>query len=418
MTPLTRISNRMSEIRQRLGEIAALEGDDYTDEIAAENSELQRELTRLEPQLRAARLAAGDDAEPQPAAAGGAAPSELAGRIQLREYLSGALSGNGIDANSAEGELNVELGLDTDMIPLEAFASDASQGTPMRVDRPLQQRADVATTVPSDVMASQAPIGQRVFAGSILEFCGVMMPTVPRGERTYPVLTAGSAAATVAKGAAQEATAGTITSLNLAPVRGQIRYQVQLEDLAVMDLEPTLRADGRAALTEHLSDRALNGSGTAPQVQGLFAALTNPTAGSTVMNFDLLLAGATGGIDGLWASMLSQRRLLLGANTYRLATGQFKGDELAVLDYLRAQGCDVRASSLIAAPSSDNQAALGISTGGPGPKAVLPVWQGIQVIRDNTSDAASGKVNLTLNVLYNFRVLRTAAYQELTFHLA
>lgn len=405
-----------SKRRERAAEISMLEGDDYTDEIAAEYKQLEADQKKSEVQLRAAIDAVGDAPEPEPQDSEGNAPDELTGKIQLRAYLSGGISGKGIDPHSAEGELNAELGLDLDMIPLEAFAPvDIPGAMPMRV------RADAATAAPSNVGRTVAPIGQRVFADSILDFCQVAMPTVPRGERTYPVITAGSTVGTVAKGASREATAGTITSTNLSPRRGQIRYLLQVEDLAVMDMEAALRMDGRSALIEHLSNQALNGNGTAPNPTGFLQALTDPTAPTVEADFAAYVAAAAGRIDGLWASAMGQVRLLLGDETYRHAAQEFASNTaVSAVDYLTRAGSMVRATSLMPATdsTSKDQQGITIATGGPGPKAVLPVWNGLQMVRDNQSAAASGQIALTFYYLYAFHVVRAGAYSQVAFQLS
>ena len=53
MTNSQRLSVRLSEIRQRLNEVAGLEGDAFTDEIRQESDRLQVEFRDKEPSIGA-----------------------------------------------------------------------------------------------------------------------------------------------------------------------------------------------------------------------------------------------------------------------------------------------------------------------------------------------------------------------------
>ena len=55
-----KIELRRSKIRERLGEITQLSGDDYSDEIRTEESGLQDELTSSEQRMRSAKLSEDD----------------------------------------------------------------------------------------------------------------------------------------------------------------------------------------------------------------------------------------------------------------------------------------------------------------------------------------------------------------------
>ncbi len=61
MTKSQRLALRRSEIRERLNEIAGLEGDDLTEEIRQEAASLQTEFQDVEVRWRAAVVAEGDD---------------------------------------------------------------------------------------------------------------------------------------------------------------------------------------------------------------------------------------------------------------------------------------------------------------------------------------------------------------------
>ena len=60
MTNSQRLAVRLSEIRQRLNEIAGLKGDAFTDEIRQESDKLQADFRDKETQYRAAVIAEGE----------------------------------------------------------------------------------------------------------------------------------------------------------------------------------------------------------------------------------------------------------------------------------------------------------------------------------------------------------------------
>lgn len=101
MTRSQTLAVRLSEIRQRLNEIAGFEGDTLTDEIRAESDRLTAEYRDKETQHRAAIVAEGEE-EGRDAGSfgnGDGEPAEvraLMGRIRLSDYLAPAAAGTGL----------------------------------------------------------------------------------------------------------------------------------------------------------------------------------------------------------------------------------------------------------------------------------------------------------------------------------
>ena len=101
MTNAMKLTIRLSEIRQRLNEIAGLEGDAMTDEIRNEADKLGTEYRNAETQHRSAIIAEGEE---QRAAEGefgngDGEPAEvraLMGRVVLPDYLRAAAAGVGL----------------------------------------------------------------------------------------------------------------------------------------------------------------------------------------------------------------------------------------------------------------------------------------------------------------------------------
>ena len=84
MTKAQKLSLRLSEIRQRLNEIAGFDGDDLTDEIRSESDKLTREFRDSETQYRAAVTAESEDEERAREASGEVLDSETRERLALR----------------------------------------------------------------------------------------------------------------------------------------------------------------------------------------------------------------------------------------------------------------------------------------------------------------------------------------------
>ena len=114
MTESQRLTVRASEIRQRLNEIAGLDGDALTDEIRTEGDKLNTEYRDVETKLRAALVA-----EDQPPAElrDGMMDAEtrafvaLRNRTRLGRYFDACL--NQTPVSGPEKELNELRGLDT-----------------------------------------------------------------------------------------------------------------------------------------------------------------------------------------------------------------------------------------------------------------------------------------------------------------
>lgn len=98
---------RLSEIRQRLNEVAGLEGDALTDEIRAEADKLTGEYRDKETQHRAALVAESDDERAAEGIFGNSdgEPAEvraLLGRVRLPDYLGAAAAGLGLSGAPVE----------------------------------------------------------------------------------------------------------------------------------------------------------------------------------------------------------------------------------------------------------------------------------------------------------------------------
>ena len=122
--------------------------------------------------------------------------------------------------------------------------------------------------------------------------------------------------------------------------------------------EAALRRDLGRQIDDVVSDQIINGTGTAPQVQGLSAALpavSTPTGNpANFANFVSLLVEM---IDGIYATSFNDLRLLLGVELWKQAAEAKKSDEsdLYALDYLNAKARSTNLSAFIPAPASSRR---------------------------------------------------------------
>ena len=421
-----KISLRTSEIRQRLNEIAGLENDKLTDEIRAESVTLRKELDGKETEFRKAveaedtetRHRGGqDDGE-------GAEFRALCEKVRLGRFLGEIAGGVELASDTPEAEMRSALKIPRGLIPWAAFDPGEKRDAPG--GGKTENRADTATGAPSSIAAMQNQILARVFAPTAAMFAGVAMRSVSRGDAVYPVIQSGQDAATLAKGSEHMAGAATIESTTLDRRRATARYIFRLEDSAGMGetLEMALREDMVAAIAESIDKGVLSGDGVAPNPSGFFdpssGSLTIPAADpSSVVDFATGIAAVAGAVEGRYASNLSQVRTLVNGDAYGELAAAFTTAGLdSAADYLMGRSGGIRASANMPATDSTIALCLSYRAGAMGASAVLPTWQGVQVYRDEATRIAQGEIALTAVALFNFAVLRPAAYQVFKLKVA
>ena len=343
-----RIAVRMSEVRQRLNEIAGLEGDAMTDEITAEAETLHGEYAKLETQHRAALVGQGEgETVTETSEPVDEDRAELERRATLSGILSGIMSGRGADG--AEAELQAELGLDGDQVPLVLLSEHRAT---------TEDRTTGQTPAPATVGADQRPIIPAVFPRSASAYLGVRMPTVGVGESVFTVLTTNLAPGTPDAGVDQAHSAGAFTPTKLNPHRIQGSFFIRREDRASLaGMEEALRMNLSDAMSAKMDAEVIDGD------QGfLGSGLTAPTAPTTEADYGayrgLLFDPAV--IDGLYSYTAGDIRLLFGPATYAHAAGQYRGnsDNMDALAALRRDAGGVQVSSHIPAAISTKHLSL------------------------------------------------------------
>ena len=406
-----KIELRLSEVRSRLNEISGLEGDALTDEVRAESGTLQSEYADLETRHRAAIVADPDGQPTQNGDSEARERRELVERVELREYLGEAATGR--EATGAARELRSAV-----------FGEQSRPGlVPWELlDPGPEVRADASTSAPADVGASQDTILGRVFAATIGAYLGVEMPMVPAGEANFPVLSAGVTPTIVAKGTVKDAESATITGTTLEPRRLQARYLFSIEDATrLRGMEEALRADLAGALGSAMDAQILNGNGTAPNVNGFLNEIPAPAIPTVLVDAATFVATIAAAVDGRYSRNLMGVRALVGSASYQLAASAVAANgQIYVADYLIQRSGGFVVSDHIAGPPASGtlakiqesilyRAAFGMGS------AVCPIWNGFELIRDPYTAASKGQVSVTAIALWNFKVLREAAYLRARF---
>ena len=412
MTTSQRLQLELSKVRTRLNAISGMESLD--EDTRTELTELESRYQDLEAQHRAAILSEGGPSESENTGEG-AELRALTRRAKLANYLAAATNGQPVDG--AEAELREAYGIkDASTVPWAAIAPHE-----------VEERADAATPAPSTLPRQQDEIMARVFPMSATNFLGVDMPRVGVGESAYPVLTGGTTVSTQAKGAGQDAVAGSFGVLNLTPRRLTARYLFSVEDLAVLKgMESALREDLTSALMDGLDDAILNGNATAPNVTGIIGGagqtggLTAPVAVTAESSYTSYLETIGSQIDGRYAHRASDIKMLIGGGTaahmiQEIQAGSGTSAYDAVTRLVGDEG--LRVSGHIAAPGAATKNQTAVVRRGNNRTAVAPLWEGIRLIRDEITRAGTGEIAITAVALYSFGFKRTDEYKLVAFNV-
>lgn len=394
---------------QLKGRIAANEaalkrlGDDATTEERAQYEQVTGlDKTMLEAVEKAVEAAKRED-EPE--------WRQLTASIDTADYIPAALRDRAIEGRAAE--INKELGLTDRHMPYAALL-DEKDRTEMRAD------ADVAV-VDAAKGKPRMNVIPRVFRRSDAAFCGVMMPSAPRGLPIYPVFTSGAAGDMAAPGAGVDAETTTFTGTMIEPTRATANYLMRVEDAAQFaDLESLLRADLRAALNKLMDDAVVSLDATGANPGSIISHATgapaaNPAAVATLADLDTAF---TDGIDGLYAYSRAGVRILHGIELEKYL-GKTRHTEVpdTYANILARSGGERRATSRIPKdmPVANIERAYRIVPAEM--RAYAPVWEGLEMIRDPYTDAKSGKVRITMLMLFGFDIPR-GTVTELRFKTA
>ena len=415
-----RLEVRASEIRAKLNTIAAL--DTLTDEQTAEVATLTKEYGDVETRKRAAIIAEGGDNGGQTIETADAETRErleIRGRSRVGAFLLAALQGR--QPGGAEAEYAAALNCPSGHIPIDLWEHDRPAPT-------AEVRA--ATPAPSSgTGVTVAPVSPFLFAPSIAPRLGIDMPSVGSGGYSEMTVTTSVPAAPKAKGADADSTAGALTAVTATPRRISARMTVTLEDVAAIgqsSFESALRQNTSMALSDAYDSQCIAGDGTAPNVNGLIAQLTDPTNPTTIATFDAFVKAFADQVDGLFASMVKEVSIITNTDAYKLAAQTFRGTAAnggpvaTAADYLLASTGGFRTNKRM--PATTGTIARGIvhRLGQRGIRtASHPTW-GTLSIDDVFTDSRSGQRHFTVHALVGDKVLivQPGAYDLVEFKVA
>ena len=240
------------------------------------------------------------------------------------------------------------------------------------------------------------------------------MPSVGVGEAGYPYLSAGTTVSMQSPSGEQAATAGTFAGETLSPVRLTGSYEFRIEDMyKLRGVEEALRRDLRASLMDAMDAQIISGNGTAPSVSGLMDALTAPTNPTGADTYADLREKFTGKVDGIYSYGLGDLRVALGTHGYAYMEGVYRGNNGLDSAYESISGAlgDVFVSSRMPAAASNISQILIHKSAYPDLTAVAPIWSAFDLIPDVFTGAKKGERSLTAIMLWNFKLIRTDAFE-------
>ena len=413
-----------SELHQRIRELNALET--LTDEQRAELDTATRRVQAIEIEVRAALTEEAESERVETRDASNLTPEqrerlELRGRASVGRYLAAALSGRSV--TGAEAELQQAAGVDG--IPIEAWETrERLEARARAAAGTVEHRA--ITPAPGTVGVNMDLLRPEVFAASIADRLMIEMPMVESGTYATGTLSSGAAPAdVVAKSAEVPQVAGSFAVGTTTPHRAGASLALTLEDIAAVgapNFESVLRDNISMVLADEIDDQMINGDNQNDDIHGILSRLTDPAApAANVETWTRFLAIQASGIDGLWATELSQIAMVVNPETYRLAAATFQGadSEESAASYLKRVGADFWTNKRM--PDKANNIAKGIlcRKGRPGMRtAVCPHW-GYISIDDIYSGARKGERYFTVSVLIGDVILvQPDAYAEVAFRVS
>ena len=395
MRPSQRLAIRASEIRENLSTFAEIE-EELTTEQRAGLVKLRSEYQDVESKLTAALISEDKPVEIRHAEGSeGAEMRALIGQCNVGNIFDCAVEKRSL-SDGPEFELQTHHGLAPNQIPLEL----------------LETRA--VSPAPGQVGQNQSEIIPYVFPQSCAAYLAIDMPTVGVGDSVYPVLTSELEVHTPAENVSAAETTGSFSASVLSPARIQASFFYSREDRArFAGMDSALRQNLSEGLSDGLDKQILAGT------NGLFTSTNLPNNNvSAVTSFaDYITNFAYSRVDGRYASMASEVRAVVGASTYSHMGGVYRNTSVDrnTIDRLMEITGGVKVSSHVPAAASNKQNA--VIRRGSRRDMVSPIWNGISIIPDEITLAATGQIKITAVMLHAVKILRQDGfYKQQTQH--
>ena len=400
MTDKQRLELRNSEIRSRL---ATLGAEDATEGGRVEIDTLAVEYASNESRLRAFMVAGDAPVETSTTRKEGQERAELYQAASVGDLVFALVNGRSGVQGGAMGELQKEYKLADNEIHIRQLTPETYSVTPG------------ATNVGQD----QQPIVPYVFPQSCAAFLGIDMPTVGVGEAVYPVLTSVLDVRTPAENADADETTGAFSADVLSPSRIQASFFYSREDRArFAGMDESLRENLSEGLSDGLDKAIISGA------NGLLTDTNLPNNNvSAVTTFPLYKSDfAYSRVDGRYASMTSDIRIVMGSGTYAhastvyRASGNASDAADAALNVLMADTGGVKVSAHVPAVASSKQNAivrLGMRR-----DMVAPIWSNIALVPDELTLIKKGQIQITAIMLSAQKVLRADGFHKQQVQIA
>ena len=394
MKTSAKIQIQISEVRSKLNGLAG-ETEALTEEQRATADAAQVEYADLEVKLRASLTAEGDE-ETRAREMFSDDPAAVEYRALVRKASIGRIFDSVMahgQTSGPEAELQQHRGLASNQIPLAL----------------LETRA--VTPGPTNVGTMQQEIIPYVFPASLAAFLSVDVPTVPVGEAIFPVLTSELSVEALAAAAAGTETTGAFAAEALSPSRLQASFYFSREDRArFQGLDESLRMNLSQGLSDGLDAQIAAGT------KGLWSGtnLSNNAASATTTFASYVANMGYGRVDGRYAPMLSDIRIVMGQATFAHAGTVYRGnnsDENSI-DRLMSITAGVRVSAHVPAVSNAHKQNAVVRLG-TAKDMVAPIWEGIEIIPDSITKASSGQIVLTAVMLHAVKILRMGGFVKI-----
>ena len=401
MDKILELELRQSEARQELADL--LEKDADNEQVGS----LTSELRQLDKKIMAHKLA---DPEPETRTVAGSPEgrelAELRSRIDMGDYLKGAISHAGV-RDGAAAEYNTHLGL---------------EGNKFSLDMLVEHRAKRD----GDAEGNQATWVDRVFHDTAAMQVGINFVSVSPGVYAIPVTTAGGTPGQLGRAEAAAESTYTVAVTEMKPARRAVHgiYSVE-DDARLPGLADAIIRDMRAAMVESVDLAIFNGDGGANENVGDIvgmrtAAITEQTlTQANKIKGDEILKVLLAYVDGQYAASMSDVRIAASVGSNVLWGGTVHApavDNMTVAAFLRENGVTwtTRGGIDTATANGDFGAYIGLARGNDG-AGLAAVWMAAELIMDPYSGAKSGEVQLTLNYLWQLAFPRTGNFRRIKY---
>ena len=396
MTILQKLQIKQSSIRESINTLLGLEI--RTTDQDAELEKLTGEGQGLEPQIRAAIVAAPD---PQETISVGDASA-----LELRSLIHDASPGKILAA------VHARRPTDGRELELQQHYKVAGNEIPHSM---LEIRA--ATPAPTNTAINQAEIIQPIFGQTGAAFLNIQMPIVPPGAATYPVISSRPSPETPAEGVTVTADipAGSFTADLLKPAAAQAQIEFSREDAASF---PSM-SDALGKVIVDAVGFELDRQMLVHTTEGLLTAgLTAPANPAALANFAAYRLALNSQVNGREAGTASDCRMLLGASSYAHADTVFRttDSELSGLDWLMAKSGGLRVHTAVPAIVDKRQDAVIAKAFGK-THAIMPIWSSVQLVTDEITKLQKRLIVLTAVQLFSFKILRTDGFARVRFQV-